>query len=120
MSVILLILGILVAGAGVVTIGFGIPINEFNLGGTMIIAGTTAVAGGLILVGLATAVDQLTQIAKALRPRAGARPGAPAGGAGVPGRHPPRPLSSPGAGSRPGPDQAFHAGPAQAGFRPAE
>jgi hypothetical protein len=75
MSVVLLIVGILATGAGIVTIGFGIPINEFNLGNTMIVAGTTAVAGGLILIGLAAAVDQLTQIAKALRPRAGARPG---------------------------------------------
>jgi len=75
MSVVLLIVGILATAAGIVTIGFGIPINEFNLGNTMIVAGTTAVAGGLILIGLAAAVDQLTQIAKALRPRAGARPG---------------------------------------------
>ena len=74
MSVILFILGILVTGAGIVTIGFGIPINEFNLGNTMIVAGTTLVAAGLILIGLAAAVDQLAQIAKALRPRAGARP----------------------------------------------
>jgi hypothetical protein len=74
MSVILLILGILLAGAGIVTIGFGIPINEFNLGNTLIVSGTTAVAAGLILIGLSAAVDQLTQIAKALRPRAGARP----------------------------------------------
>ena len=74
MSVILFILGILLTGAGIVTIGFGIPINEFNLGNTMIVAGTTAAAAGLILIGLAAAVDQLTQIAKALRPRAGARP----------------------------------------------
>jgi len=74
MSVILFILGILLAGAGIVAIGFGIPINEFNLGNTMIVAGTTAAAAGLILIGLAAAVEQLTQIAKALRPRAGARP----------------------------------------------
>jgi hypothetical protein len=74
MSVSLFILGFLVTLAGIVTIGFGIPINEFNLGNTMIVAGTTAAAAGLILIGLAAAVDQLTQIAKALRPRAGARP----------------------------------------------
>src|ERR1700681_2661255 len=77
MSVILFILGIFLTGAGIVTIGFGIPINEFNLGNTMIVAGTTAVAAGLILIGLAAAVDQLTEIAKALRPRAGARPAPP-------------------------------------------
>ena len=74
MSVILLILGILLTGAGIVAIGFGIPINEFNLGNTLIVAGTTAAAAGLILIGLAAAVDQLSQIAKALRPRAGTRP----------------------------------------------
>jgi hypothetical protein len=74
MSVILLILGILLAAAGIVAIGFGIPINEFNLGNTLIVAGTIAISAGLILVGLAAAVDQLTQIALALRPRAGARP----------------------------------------------
>jgi hypothetical protein len=74
MSVILFILGILVTAAGVVTIAFGIPINEFSLGNTLIVSGTTAVAAGLILIGLAAAVDQLAQIATALRPRAGARP----------------------------------------------
>jgi hypothetical protein len=68
------ILGVLLAVAGIVAIGFGIPINEFNLGNTMIVAGTVAVAAGLILFGLAAAVDQLTQIANALRPRAGSRP----------------------------------------------
>ncbi len=68
------ILGVLLAAAGIVAIGFGIPINEFNLGNTMIVSGTVAVAAGLILFGLAAAVDQLTQIANALRPRAGARP----------------------------------------------
>jgi hypothetical protein len=74
MPLILLILGILLTGAGIVTIGFGIPINEFNLGNTLIVAGTIAAAAGLILIGLAAAVEQLTQIAKALRPRAPARP----------------------------------------------
>jgi hypothetical protein len=74
MSLIVFILGVLLAVVGIVTIGFGIPINEFNLGNTMIVAGTTAVAGGLIVIGLAAAVHQLTQIANALRPRAPARP----------------------------------------------
>jgi hypothetical protein len=74
MSVILFILGILLAAAGIVAIGFGIPINEFNLGNTLIVAGTIAISAGLILIGLAAAVDQLTQILVALRPRAGARP----------------------------------------------
>src|SRR5579872_5119736 len=71
MSLVLLILGILATGAGIVLIGFGIPINEFNLGGTMIIAGTIATAAGLILVGLAAAVEQLVQITKAVRSPSG-------------------------------------------------
>jgi hypothetical protein len=74
MSVILFTLGILLAAAGIVAIGFGFPINEFNLGNTLIVAGTIAISAGLILVGLAAAVDQLTQIVLALRPRAGVRP----------------------------------------------
>jgi hypothetical protein len=74
MSVILFILGIVATGTGIVAIGFGIPINEFNLGNTLIVSGTIASAAGLILIGLAAAVDQLTQIVQALRPRASARP----------------------------------------------
>jgi hypothetical protein len=74
MSVILFILGILLAAAGIVAIGFGIPISEFNLGNTLIVAGTVAISAGLIIVGLAAAVDQLAQIIQALRPRAGTRP----------------------------------------------
>jgi hypothetical protein len=77
MSVILLVLGILLTGAGVVTLGYGISINETNLGNALIIAGTTSFCAGLLLIGLAAAVVQLNQIARALRPRAGARPPRP-------------------------------------------
>jgi hypothetical protein len=75
MAVILLVLGILATGAGIVTIGFGIPISEFTLGNTLIVSGTIALSAGLILIGLAAAVGQLTQIAQALRPRVGNRAG---------------------------------------------
>ena len=67
MSVVLFILGLLVTAAGFVTIGFGIPINAFSLGNTLIISGTVAVCGGLILIGLSLAVRQLARIADALR-----------------------------------------------------
>jgi hypothetical protein len=76
MSMFLFILGLLVLGAGIVSIGFGIPINEFNLGNTLIVSGTIAFVAGLVLIGLAAVVDQLTQICNALRPRAGLRPAA--------------------------------------------
>ena len=74
MSVILLVVGILVAGAGLTAIGFGIPINEFSLGTTLIMAGTTALAGGLVLIGLATVVSELSRLGEALRSRPPARP----------------------------------------------
>jgi hypothetical protein len=50
-----------------VTIGFGIPINAFSLGNTLIISGTIAVASGLILIGLALILGQLRRIVGALR-----------------------------------------------------
>ena len=62
----LLALGVLVTAAGFVTIGFGIPASALSFGDTLIIAGTTAVVGGLLLIGLAMAVRQLQQIAQAL------------------------------------------------------
>jgi hypothetical protein len=74
MSVILLVVGILVAGAGLAAIGFGIPINEFSLGTTLIMAGTTGLAGGLVLIGLATVVSELSRLGEALRARPAARP----------------------------------------------
>jgi hypothetical protein len=74
MSVILLVLGILITGAGVVTIGYGISIYEPSLGNALLIAGTTMFSAGLILIGLAAAVGQLNEIARALRgPRPAAR-----------------------------------------------
>jgi hypothetical protein len=71
-----LILGIVVAAAGIATIGFGIPINEFSLGTTLIIAGTTALTGGLVLIGLSAVVTELARVAEGLKTRAAARPAA--------------------------------------------
>src|SRR5262245_59354080 len=76
MSVILYLLGILVAAAGVAAIGFGIPINEFTLGTTLIITGVTGLTGGLILIGLAAVVSELGRVGDALKTRAVARPAA--------------------------------------------
>jgi len=52
--------------AGLVMIGFGVPINEFSFGNTLISAGTTAVVGGLILFGLGVVAGQLRRVAEAL------------------------------------------------------
>src|SRR3954468_2424481 len=70
MSVIVLLLGILAAGAGLAAIGFAVPNIGTDFGHTLIIAGATGLTGGLILFGLAAAVGQLTRIAEGLRARA--------------------------------------------------
>ena len=62
----LLGLGVLVTAAGASMIGFGIPINAFSFGNTLIVGGTTALVGGLILIAIAAAVRQLRRIADAL------------------------------------------------------
>ena len=67
MSVILLVLGIVVAAAGGALIGFGIPISELSRGTTMILAGTSALVGGLILIGLSALVAEMTRVAALLR-----------------------------------------------------
>ena len=46
MQAILLALSILALLAGAAMIGFGIPVNEFGIGNTLIMAGTTAMVGG--------------------------------------------------------------------------
>jgi hypothetical protein len=76
MSVILYLLGILVAATGVAAIGFGIPINEFTLGTTLIVTGVTGLTGGLILIGLAAVVSELGRLGDALKTRPVARPAA--------------------------------------------
>ena len=67
MSVILLVLGILLAAAGGALVGFGIPIKELSLGATLILAGAFAVVGGLLLVGLSAVVTELARVTAALK-----------------------------------------------------
>jgi hypothetical protein len=74
MPMILLVLGILVAGAGSSAIQFGISVNEFSLRGALISAGTTALTGGLILIALAAVVSELKRFGETLRARPTARP----------------------------------------------
>jgi hypothetical protein len=62
----LFVVGVLVTAAGFVTIGFGVPINAFSLGNTLIVAGTIALVGGLVLIALAVVVRQLQRITAAL------------------------------------------------------
>jgi len=48
-------------------IGFGIPINEFGIGNTLISAGTTAVVGGLVLIGLGATLRELRAVAETVQ-----------------------------------------------------
>src|SRR5574338_1538993 len=66
MAVLLFGVGTFVLVAGLVMVGFGIPINEFSFGNTLISAGTTAAVGGLIIIALGVAVGQLRRIAESL------------------------------------------------------
>jgi hypothetical protein len=60
---------------GLAMVGFGIPINEFSFGNTLISAGTTAAIGGLIIIALGIVVGQVRRVAEALATQA--RPGQP-------------------------------------------
>lgn len=79
MSFVLMLVGILATALGAILIGFGIPINEFSLGNTLILAGTVTAAGGVIVFALSRVVGQLSRIADHLanRPLASAVAAAP-------------------------------------------
>jgi hypothetical protein len=82
MHVILLALGIIVTVAGAAMAGFGILNNGFDVGNTMISAGTTAVVGGLIIVSLAGVMRELRaarmlELREPVRPVVAAPPAAP-------------------------------------------
>ncbi len=68
MHVVLLALGLAISVAGIALIGFG-AFNAAELGNTLLIAGTIAIVGSLILIGLASAIRQLRRIAQALEMR---------------------------------------------------
>jgi hypothetical protein len=112
---VLLIVGLMITAAGFGTVGFGITEYAFSHGNTLIISGTTAVAAGLVLIGIATAVRQLQRIARALdvkpAPRV-VRPAEPA--------EQPAAVAQPVAASVPPPAPApAHAAPAPAHAAPA-
>ncbi|MBV6488011.1 MAG: hypothetical protein GHHEDOFH_01965 [Pseudorhodoplanes sp.] len=66
MSFVLFALAAIAAAAGIMMIGFGVPINEFSLGNTLIIAGTTALTGGAVIAGLAIVSRQLRRLTEVL------------------------------------------------------
>ena len=63
-----MMIGMLVAGigcllAGFLAIGFGIPINEFGLGNTLILSGAITACSGLVILSLWAAVRELKNVA---------------------------------------------------------
>ncbi len=70
-------IGVFALFAGLAMVGFGVPINEFSFGNTLISAGTTAAVGGLIIIGLSVVVGQLRRVAEALAVQPSARLGQP-------------------------------------------
>jgi hypothetical protein len=118
MSGLLFGVGAFAVAVGAVLIGFGIPINEFSFGNTLILAGATAFVGGLIVVSLGVVVAQLQRLTEALATRAPIRPGRPldmlehtAGSRVAPSQvpFPPKPKSDAGIREPQPPD--FHTGP---------
>ena len=69
MSFVLMMIGILAIALGAILIGFGIPINEFSLGNTLILAGTVTAMGGLVTFAVSRAVSQLSRIADLMATR---------------------------------------------------
>ena len=77
MSVLVFVVGAIAVMVGVGMVGYGIPINEFSFGNTLIVAGTTAVVGGLIVIAISAAVSKLQRIAETLATRTPVRSSRP-------------------------------------------
>jgi hypothetical protein len=68
MMAVLLVAGIGLVLAGLLAIGFGIPVKEFSFGNTLIVAGAIAACAGAILIGLSAVVRELKIIARRVGP----------------------------------------------------
>ena len=63
MMVVLLIAGIGILLAGLLGIGFGIPVKEFSFGNTLIVTGAVAACTGMIMLSLWAIVRELKNLA---------------------------------------------------------
>ena len=64
----LLIAGILSVLAGLLAIVYGVSVQAFSLGNTMIVVGATASCTGMLLIGLWVVVGELKNIARRVGP----------------------------------------------------
>ena len=67
MVFLLALLSFITVAAGVFGLGLGIPIRETWFGAALLMAGSVAVTGGFILVGLAAALHELRQIGQGFK-----------------------------------------------------
>jgi hypothetical protein len=68
MMIVMLIAGIGCLLAGLLAIGFGIPVQEFSFGNTLILSGAVTACTGLIILALRVVVAELKNIAQRLGP----------------------------------------------------
>ena len=66
----MLVAGIGCVLAGLLAIGFGVPVKEFSFGNTLILAGAVAACTGVVILGLSVVVRELKNIARRLGPPA--------------------------------------------------
>jgi hypothetical protein len=69
MMIVMLVAGIGCLLAGLLAIGFGIPVKEFSFGNTLILTGAVTACTGLVILGLWAVVRELKTIAQRLGPR---------------------------------------------------
>jgi hypothetical protein len=68
MMIVMLIAGIGCVLAGILAIGFGIPVQEFSFGNTLILSGAVTACTGLIILGLWVVVGELRNVVRRLGP----------------------------------------------------
>jgi hypothetical protein len=73
MSLILLVFGILITGAGVVAIASGSAVGDSALGQSLIMSGAITIVGGPMVMGVGSLISQLNVIAESLRIRPSAQ-----------------------------------------------
>ena len=76
--VVMLVVGIGLILAGLLAVGFGIPVKEFSFGNTLILTGAMAGCTGFVMLGLWMAVMELKAVARRLGAGIPAGPGAEA------------------------------------------
>lgn len=70
MSVLLIVVGAIIAVLGLAMGAYGVPVKEFSFGNTLILAGSMAVVGGFVIVAIGAMIGELRRVAEMLAARA--------------------------------------------------